>query len=260
MPLRHAVLTALQATVDALLRPFGRAVAPTSVVRRGRRITFREALTHVKRLGLEPRTVIDVGVAAGTPHLYEAFPNARILLVEAMQEAEPHLQAIAARRPGVEYVIAAASSRSGSLLLHVHPDGERSSSYWESDYVLNDVERREVPAVTLDELRRDRDLEGPFLLKIDVQGAELDVLEGATETLAHTEYVVLETSLFHFFTGAPLVGEVIAYLNERGFVVYDVLSIQHRPLDGAVSMMDLAFVKESSFLRRTHRFQWEPMR
>jgi FkbM family methyltransferase len=246
--------------LDALVRPFGRAVAPSPVVRRGRRITYREALSHVKHLGLEPRTVIDVGVAAGTPDLYEAFPNARILLVEAVQEAEPHLQAIAARLPKVEYVIAAASSCSGSIVMHVHPDGERSSSYWESDYVLDDVETREVPAVTLDELRRDRHLEGPFLLKIDVQGAELDVLVGASETLARTEYVILETSLFQFFSGAPLVGEVIAFMQERGFVVYDVLSIQHRALDGAVSVMDLAFVKESSVLRRTHRFQLEPLR
>jgi FkbM family methyltransferase len=245
--------------VGAALRPFGLAIASRAIVDRGSRLSFRGALEHVKRMGWEPRTVVDVGVATGTWALYDAFASARILLVEPVAEAEPHLRTIAARYPRVEYVLAAAAARTGRVVLNVHPDTARSSTYWESDYVSGDVTEREVPAVTLDQLRRERHLEGPFLLKLDVQGGELDVLGGADEMLADTEYVILESCLFQFFDGAPLVADVVAFMRARGFVIYDLASIHYRPLDGAMSTMDLVFVRESSRLRGAHRFQREPL-
>ena len=47
-----------------------------------------------------------------------------------------------------------------------------------------------------------KSLHGPYLLKIDVQGAELDVLEGAQNLLKDTEAVVLEVSMFGFMAGS----------------------------------------------------------
>jgi FkbM family methyltransferase len=245
--------------VGAALRPFGLAIASSAVVDRGNRLSFRRALEHVKRMGWEPRTVVDVGVASGTWALYDAFASACILLVEPVAEAEPHLRAIAARYPRVEYVVAAAAARPGRIVLNVHPDTARSSAYWESDFVPGDITTRDVPAVTLDDLRGERRLEGPFLLKIDVQGGELDVLSGADEMLAETEYVILECCLFQFFDGAPLVAEVVSFMRARGFVIYDVASVHYRPFDGAMSTMDVVFVKETSRLRVAHRFQREPL-
>src|SRR5690349_20367910 len=57
-----------------------------------------------RRHGYAPATVIDVGVAAGTPVLYEAFPDAYHVLVEPLAEFEPALQALVARNGG-EYVL-----------------------------------------------------------------------------------------------------------------------------------------------------------
>jgi FkbM family methyltransferase len=181
------------------------------------------------------------------------------VLIEPLVEARPHIEAIARRFPRVEHVEAAAAREAGRLMLNVHRDMARTSRHWESDYVASGVSAREVEAVTIDAVRLERRIEGPILLKIDVQGAELDVLEGATETLSDTEYVVLETSLFQFFEGAPLFAEVVSFMAKRDFVAYDVLAIQYRPLDGAVSMLDLAFVKEAGPLRATHRFQLHPL-
>src|SRR5262245_52875429 len=53
---------------------------------RGARANMAEALRHLKERGFTPRTVIDVGVARGTDDLYEAFPDAKHLLIEPLGE------------------------------------------------------------------------------------------------------------------------------------------------------------------------------
>ncbi len=98
----------------------------------------------------------------------------------------------------------------------------------------------------------EKELDGPFLIKVDVQGAELDVLMGATKTLSNTEYVILEISFFRFFTGGPQVFDVIRFMKEWGFVPYDIFDYQYRLLDGALSQVDMAFVKETSRFRKFH--------
>jgi len=92
----------------------------------------------------------------------------------------------------------------------------------------------------------------PFLLKLDVQGAELDVLLGAEEILQGAEYILLEVSFFPFFTGGPLFQDILSFMRSRGLVVYDIFDLQYRPLDNALSQADIVFVKEGGLLRRHH--------
>jgi hypothetical protein len=88
---------------------------------------------------------------------------------------------------------------------------------------------------------------------VDVQGAELKVLAGAgSVVLPAALYVLLEVSFFQFFQNGPLVSDVIAYMKSRGFVPYDLADLQYRPLDNALSQVDIAFVPENSVLRQHH--------
>ena len=98
----------------------------------------------------------------------------------------------------------------------------------------------------------DRHLDGPFLLKIDVQGAELAVLLGAENLLRQAEYVILEVSLFNFFDGGHVLHEVLEFMLARGLVAYDIFATLYRPLDGALSQVDMAFVKVNGSFRQNH--------
>lgn len=211
-------------------------------------------LRHARSVGLDPETVIDVGAAFGrfTLQCRTVFPRAKYLLIEPLAEFEQFLRALAHNTPGVDYVLAAATAESGNIIINVHSDWRGSSAYTEQEGPSVDGAPRTVPAATLDALVEAKHLRGPFLLKLDTQGAELDVLSGAQRVLADTDYLLTEVSFFECLKGAPLFPDVVEFLRSRGFEVYDVCGMQYRPLDNALSHLDVAFVKETGFFRKHH--------
>jgi FkbM family methyltransferase len=216
------------------------------------RSSMGEVLAHLVSLGFQPKTVIDVGVGGGTYDLYESFPQAVHLLVEPLAEFQQVLDGIS-RRYRAEYVVAAAGASEGMATLNVHSHLEGSSLLREKGY-HDDIAPRRVPLVTLDSLCRSRRLTGPFLLKVDVQGGELEVLKGASEVMRESDLVILEVSLFEFVEGGPQFYEVVSFMKERGFVVYDISGGHTRPLDAALAQVDLTFVKENGWFRQSHLF------
>jgi hypothetical protein len=100
----------------------------------------------------------------------------------------------------------------------------------------------EVEVARLDDVLADRaPLDGPTLLKLDTQGTELAVLQGAEATLAEIHHVILEASFVELYVGQAQATELVAHLLERGFdlrAVYDVKSSVHT---GEPIQADLVF-------------------
>jgi FkbM family methyltransferase len=229
--------------------------APLSANAKSSRDSIPQILLQAKAVGFDPQTVVDVGAAYGSfaCQCSTVFPNARYLLVEPLEEYRPLLEKLRKTIPALQCVFAAASSSSGEIEINVHPDLVGSSLYCEveKETDVNGVPRR-IRSVTIDHVLREACAKGPFLLKLDVQGAELDVLKGAEGVLRECQYVILEVSFFRFFQDGPDCCEVIAYMKEQGFVPYDIVGLQYRPLDQALSQADIAFVKEAGLFRRHH--------
>lgn len=223
----------------------------------GPRTSMAEMLRQSKHIGFAPNTVIDVGAALGsfTRECHAVFPDAHYLLIEPLEEYRPVLDRLTGVIPKVHCYIAAAAARSGTMELNVHPDLVGSSLYREVESAtdVNGIPR-EVSVVTIDSLVNERAAAGPYLIKLDVQGAELDVLRGAERVLADCEFVVLEVSFFKFFHGGPECADVLAYMRGLGFVPYDIAGLQYRPLDQALSQADVAFVREDGLFRRHHYY------
>jgi len=241
----------LRETVNKILNAFGFEIHRKHDRREIKR-NLADVLDHVLRLGYNPQTVIDVGVAKGTFVLYETFPNATHLLIEPLKEFEDALKDISCKY-NAEYVIAAASSKLGTIVINVHIEELHGSSiYNESEGSHLDGIPREVPAVTIDDLCREKNLIGPYLIKVDVQGAELEVLNGATRILGDTELIVLEVSLFQLLENAPQFYDIVSYMKEHGFVAYDIFGTKNRPFDNSLAQIDMAFVKENGLFRKHH--------
>ena len=206
------------------------------------------SLLLAKNLGFEPKTVIDVGAALGTFNLYETFPDARHLLIEPIVENEPYLAKICRHLKSAEYIIAAATKESGVCTLNVSPGMVHSSLSENRVTDSSNPYLRNIPAITLDGICRDRNLSGPYLIKVDVDGQEVDVLAGATEILQQTEYVIVEVTLF------GQIYDVMSFMKSQGFAVYDIVDLGYRATDRALWQVDMAFVKESGQFRRDNSF------
>jgi FkbM family methyltransferase len=202
---------------------------------------------NLRKPGLAPATVIDVGVARGTPSLYDAFPGAHLVLIEPLREFEGDLERISRRRGG-EYVLTAVGAAPGRAELFVN-----SQMLYESSFLVNEwrppeeheaLERREVEVTTLDALRAERGWQGPFGLKIDAEGYEHQVIEGATALLADAQFVIAEVSVTRPFAGGASFAGFIALMDRHGFAVHDLLDGSKRGI-GGVEFVDVMFRRKA---------------
>jgi len=158
-----------------------RSTEPTGLVTEPR-TTMLQAMENMKELGFYPRTVIDVGVAYGTLPLLKAFPKSKHILIEPLQEFEEAIRKLGEDYP-IEYINAAAGRYSGKVTFNIHRNITASSMYEETDGEYVDGIKRIVNMIKLDQLIKKYEISDRVLLKVDVQGAELDVLDGAENLL-----------------------------------------------------------------------------
>lgn len=221
------------------------------------RDSLEGVLRQIREAGFAPATVIDVGAAMGmfSRTCHAVFPQAHYLLIEPLEEFLPSLTKVSRDIPGTRFELAAATASGDSTTLNVHADLLGSSLYRETEEGSNvNGAPRRVHTITLDQWVEEQGGMPPYLMKIDVQGAELDVLEGGQAILADTGVVILEVSLFRFFQRGPVFQEVLEYMKAKGFAPYDFLGLQYRPIDDALSQVDVVFVKEDGPLRKIHSY------
>jgi FkbM family methyltransferase len=215
--------------------------------------SIRNSLTRIRDLGQCPKTVFDVGVATGTDGLYDVFPDVRYALIDPLAEAAPFMRALVDQHPGSVAVHAAAGREAGTAEFVVNAALSGSS------FLLPPTAGvlRTVPVVTIDSVAKEYGLEPPYVIKLDVQGYELEALAGAEETLKSAIAVIAETSLWsdRKGQGMPTTRSLMAWLGKHGFVLYDIANLARRQRDGAIVEMDLVFCPAASPLRAVKSYK-----
>jgi FkbM family methyltransferase len=234
-----------------LLRPLLGAATPL-LQPAGSLALWAAGMRNLRRRGFAPRTVFDVGVAVGTPELYEAFPHARFLLIDPTPQSLPHMAQIA-RRFDAEIFNLALGEADGEMEIEVRLDDIKGATFFEEIGPLGPTERFLVPVRRFDKLFVE--FAHPALCKIDVQGAELMVLRGMGERIHELDALIVEVSTIATVAGGPEAFDVIAFLKERGFVMFELLGMSRRPLDQALAQLDILFVNERSPFRADHRWR-----
>jgi FkbM family methyltransferase len=209
-------------------------------------------LLAMRDLGFNPTVVIDVGAQTGTEALFRVFPTAKHLMIEPVAENKAVLLQIASQLKDAEVLIAAADSASGEAFLHVSSNTRYATVSDGAQPKGNRQDVRRISCIAVDDLCQSRSLAGSFLIKIDVDGKELDVLKGCINTLERTECAIVETVFFG--EGANNFYRVVEFMQDRGFVIYDIVEPIYRPIDMALWQVDTIFVKRDSPFRQVQRF------
>jgi FkbM family methyltransferase len=203
---------------------------------------MEQALVAIQQRKHRVRTIIDIGASDGrwTALALRQFPDCAYLLIEAQPVHAAALKTFASGRPNVQVALAAAGEKSGTIHFDAtDPFGGIAS---EHPFPNNDIV---VPVTTLDREVRARNLAGPFLIKFDTHGFEVPILNGARETLAQTEVLVMECYNFKIAGACLLFHEMCAHLEREGFRCIDLVDPMRRPLDNCLWQMDLVFARNT---------------
>ncbi len=175
-----------------------------------------------------PGVIYDVGANIGTWTCLakSLFPSAR---VEAFEPLTQHFAAFqrwtAAWPADIRLHRCALGSSEHTAAMHVMDFSDASSllplgAEGAREFGIRTTAEASVPVVPLDLLIAREKLTPPDLIKLDVQGYELEVLRGATSALRTTRAILCEISFGEYYSGQPPFAEIVAFLAAHGFALH----------------------------------------
>ena len=107
---------------------------------------------------------------------------------------------------------------------------------------------------SLDNYIKENKIESIDILKIDVQGYELNVLKGAISSLGMIEILIIEVSFLEIYEKSPLASRIIKFLDENNFQIFDIVDFKYRPLDNNLFQVDMFFINKKSNIINDKRY------
>jgi FkbM family methyltransferase len=177
----------------------------------------------------EVSTLIDVGVGPdGTPDLYSRFADAELVLIDPLDEAQAYfVREIQGLRPGA-FIKTALGSENRDADIFVEKRLGRSTllEVTEINREGEPSEIRRVPLKTLDSALKGGGIRVSDVgIKLDVEGYELEVIRGASQTLKNARFVLAEVRHNHeSFRGVYSLSEFVTEMHSHGFVLTMILT------------------------------------
>lgn len=217
---------------------------------------MHDALRLLRRQGYDPQVIVDIGANIGTwtDLACSVFDAREHHLVEPQQVCHAALARFRPPRFTV-HKLALTSVGVDSVLIVVGGPASGCSGAFVTTRDTGEPGAR-CPAATLDGLLADRiDPADRALLKLDVEAHELTVLGAGSRVLAAAEVVVMEFQVYPIENnGLPVLPDVIAFMVERNFCLYDVAALHSRPRDRRLRVGDVVFVHRRSPLVADNRW------
>ena len=182
----------------------------------------RKRLEYYRKVNINFNKVLDIGAYEGewTKTFKYYYPTSDVLMIEANTEKESVLKEIG------NYKIAVLGKTDDEEVNYYKClDGVPTGNgiYPENtDYKFEPEKRK---AITLSTLLGSDD--GFDLIKMDVQGAERDIIQGSLPIMANTKFLLLELQTVQYTKGTPRFSEMVAYLHDLGFEFVDIFDLKY---------------------------------
>tara|TARA_R110000765_G_scaffold283498_2_gene380469 strand:- start:16 stop:690 length:675 start_codon:yes stop_codon:yes gene_type:complete len=213
-------------------------------------MNLNESLLTLKKFGFAPKFILDIGAYKGewTDQVSYIFPTAGFLLVEPNDHEE------LSKHQSIQCLL----SDTEKIVDFYSANGTGDSYKKEATQNFKNVKPRKVKTRTLDSIYEETDFcdsdeqemsKGFDLIKIDAQGAELDILEGGKKTLSLCDVLILELPFAGKFNeDTPTFAEHISYLDKLGFVVFDFAGFTR--WERLLFQIDIVFIKKDGEINK----------
>ena len=212
---------------------------------------FQEMLVRAS-LRISPRTIVDVGASDGnwSAMASAVWPHTDFLLVEANPVFEEDLRAFCAwRGPKFSHTLVLAAASGGEAKCKFHEDNPYQGVDLDSG-----PRSKVIQTAALDDLVASGGFSPPYLVKLDVHGQELPVLQGATRILEQACAVVVEVYCWRQCVGSLRFWELCQYMEWLGFRPSDLTDPLYRPYDGRLCQVDMLFERIDAVGMDTSRY------
>lgn len=216
-------------------------------------ITSYSMVSSLAKQGILPATVLDVGANVGQFAVASAklFPDARVHSFEPVPDCVESLRKNVSSLGNVIVYPLALGEDEGEVEFHVNTHSHSSSvlplaqAHRDAFPEARETRVIQVQLSTLDRVFANVEFKSPVLLKLDVQGYEVQTLRGAVETLRRVDYVVLEASFKPMYEGELLFMDTVRIMEQQGFRFERPVGWLSEPGNGEILQMDALFVRAS---------------
>jgi len=194
---------------------------------------MKKILTAISdKYSIDPITLVDIGARWGVQRPWNNFPeqSLRYYGFDADVEECARLNAANKLNHSVVYLPAALFDKESEETLYLTAEEGCSSIYKPNEHILNRYFFREnwrvkreirVTTTTLKNVFSKNQI-NPDFLKIDTQGAELNILRGAADSLDSVIGLELEVEFIEAYKGQPLFSDIDSFVRAKGFELFDL--------------------------------------
>jgi len=192
---------------------------------------------RLKEHGFKLTHAIDIGCHKGkwSERLLKTYPEAKILLIDASDKYADDLNKL-----GTFKCAAVGQENEEKTFYYSDNEMDESGNSLYKENSNTPFKRKRIETKKLSEIV---DSDTVYqLIKMDIQGAELEVIEGSLDLFSKTKFVQLECAVFKNNIGAPNFEQIVNYMANTGFKVFDIENIFW---NGKLMGIDFLFVNQN---------------
>lgn len=202
-----------------------------------------------------PNCIYDIGANKGTwtRECMNYFPNAKYILFEPQPNLRNHIEQCLKEKNNYTVYSVGVGNKNDEMLFTYHDrDDSCSFDISKEEAEKNGFKQVYTPIVKLDTFIYENNLQLPDILKIDAEGIDLDVLDGARKTInEHVEIVLIEVGIMNKnITNNAL--EVLKYMDDANFRLFEITDLNRPFKNNVLWLCEFVFIRKNGLLDKEY--------